>query len=129
MSNQKKNIIQPKWIKGFKEIPFSKLSQIDSEGQTVEFEPSDKGKFAEVLYSWLDFELLINNLPEKEKQAIKLKAEGLSRKEIAGEMKIKPNAAKQLIYRAYRKIKEKRARVRKNQLGYRLKSSYVKTKN
>ena len=105
----------PKWIRGFKEIPFSKLSQTDSKGETVEFEPSDKGRFTEVLYSQLDFEVLINNLPRKERQAVRLRSEGLSREEIAEEMKIRPNATKQLIYRGYKRVKEKVERVRKNQ--------------
>lgn len=104
----------PKWIKAFKETSFSRLSQINNRGEVVGFDVSDNGKFEKELGSWLDFEILISDLPKKEEKAVRLKSEGLSRKEIAKEMGIKPNAAKQLIYRAYGKIKKRNVRIRKN---------------
>lgn len=71
---------------------------------------SDKNKSVKELFVWLDVEIITRNLPTKEKMAIKLKAEGYNRQEIAEQMKIKSNAVKQLVYRAYKKIKCKNQR-------------------
>ncbi len=68
---------------------------------------SDKGKFQDELFSCLELEILTNDLPPKEKEAVKLRANGLGREETAREMNIKPNAVKQLIHRGYLKIKKK----------------------
>ena len=74
------------------------------------FNPSDRGKGVEELYSRIDFELLIADLPKKEKEAVRLKnEEDLPREKIAEIMGIKGNAVKQLIFRGYKRIKERTA--------------------
>lgn len=107
----KKNIIIPpktKWG-SWKEISFSELTQTDNEGKKIDFseswEASDGGQFEKNLYTRIDIDIVLSNLPRKEGQALRLRREGYSRKEIANEMGTKPNAVKQLIYRAYGKIK------------------------
>jgi len=102
-----KDITPPKWIKGFKEVPFSKLSQTDEDGNVIEFDPSEEGVFEKDLYTSLEVEIITCDLGKKEKEAFELKSGGLSRKEIAEEMNIKENAVKSLLYRAGKKIKKK----------------------
>jgi predicted DNA-binding protein YlxM (UPF0122 family) len=98
----------PKWIRGFKEIPFSRLTKTDNNGKVIESGFSDEGRFVADLYHRIDFEIITGNLGKKEKCAIQLRDdEKLSRKQIAQEMNISENAVKTLLYRAGKKIKGK----------------------
>jgi predicted DNA-binding protein YlxM (UPF0122 family) len=101
-----KDITPPKWTKGFKEDSFNKLSQVDKEGGIIEFDPSDGGKFERDLFTFLEVEIVTCDLGKKEKEALRLKSDGLTRKEIAEEMGIKENAVKQLLHRTGRKLKK-----------------------
>ena len=86
-------------------VSLEKLAEIEEKDESKAV--SDKGKFQKELFNWLDIEILINDLPPKEKEAVRLRVNKIEREEIAKKMNIKPNAVKQLIYRAYRKIKKK----------------------
>ena len=100
-----------------KEIPFSELSSFDEEGKKIPFDIGDKGEFIEDLYSEIDFEILINDLPTKIKEAFRLRGkEGLSNSEIAKRTNSKTRAIEQLIRRGNEKIRTKIKRIQKNQL-------------
>ena len=86
-------------------VSLEKLAEIEGRDESKAI--SDRGQFQKELMSQLEFEILINDLPSKEKEAVRLRANGFKREEIAKEMNIKPNAVKQLIYRGFLKIKKK----------------------
>lgn len=95
-----------------KETPFSQLSKIDKDGKIIRFEDSekasDKGEFVKTLHSEIDFELIIEELSPKQKEAVRLRyKERLSNKEIALKTNSRLRTVEQRLYRSYKKIRGK----------------------
>ncbi len=92
------------WLYPSCAIPISSLTYKD-DGKETPFELSDNGKEEKIIYQSLEVEILLNDLSPKERGAVQLKTEGYSQNQIAKELDIKKNAAKQLIFRGYKRIK------------------------
>ena len=87
-------------------VSLERLAELENRNESKTL--SDKSEFVKELNSKISFELLTLDLSPKEKEAVKSRGEGLPRKEIAKFMGIKENAVKQLIYKAYKRIREQR---------------------
>ena len=112
----------PKLIKDFKTKNFSDLTTFNKKGEKIGFEESlavsDRGEFEREVYAVVDIQILTQELSPKQKDAVIKRAEDdISRKQDAAREKVSQAAIKRRRYLAYQKIREKIARVKKNQLA------------
>jgi len=98
-----------------RKVSLEKLAKLENRNESKVI--SDGEKFVKELFSSLSFEVMIYDLPKREKEAISLRADGFSREKIAQELGVKENAIKQRLFRAYKKIKEKKERIPKKSKG------------
>lgn len=101
----------PKWVKGFKEIPFGQYKQVNKKGEVIRIEESalvsDQGEFERELYSQIEVKILMSKLPPKQQEAIRLRyIEGLQhREEIAKRMGLTIDATRRNLYLGLQKIR------------------------